>query len=300
MLREKWVRRNMCRKFTTRYCSRNGGGDSDDETIIVRFVCLNTSGKKLRTEPGSSSLRCGGKAKTEQRQESGSSGKTLLGPRSTTENRKESKTNPLATHSRRRKNQDYRPREHLTESEVERLISAALKEGHKRRQDRTQGRHGGDHSLRNALMILVAYRHAFRPGELVRLRWDDIDWQTQTLCCRRLKNGIDSVHPLSTRVLKFLRRLKNGGEPSRYVFMSERGSPITTDMFRKLVQRLGEAAGFDFALHPHMLRHSAGHVLVSKGVPIRSLQLFMGHKQIQNTTKYAQLSPNPFKNFWKD
>jgi type 1 fimbriae regulatory protein FimB/type 1 fimbriae regulatory protein FimE len=53
-------------------------------------------------------------------------------------------------------------------------------------------------------------------------------------------------------------------------------------------------------LHPHMLRHSAGHVLVSKGVPIRALQLFIGHKQIQNTTKYAQLSPNPFKNFWKD
>jgi len=148
-------------------------------------------------------------------------------------------------------------------------------------------------------MVLLAYRHAFRPGELVRLRWDDIDWNTQTLHCRRLKNGIDSVHPLSTRELKFLRRLKKEQTPSRYLFMSERGSPITTDMFRKLVQRLGEVAGFDFALHPHMLRHSAGHVLVSKGVPIRALQLFMGHKQIQNTTKYAQLSQIHSRTFGK-
>jgi integrase len=224
----------------------------------------------------------------------------MLEPRSTTENRKEAKTEPSRSTPRRLRNQDYRPREYLAESEVERVISAALKEGHKRRQNRTQGRHQGDHSLRNATMVLVAYRHAFRPGELCRLRWDDIDWQTGTLHCRRLKNGIDSVHPLSTRELKFLRRLKKEQEPSRYVFMSERGSPITTDSFLKLVRRLGEAAGFDFALHPHMLRHSAGHVLVSKGVPIRALQLFIGHKQIQNTTKYAQLSPNPFKNFWKD
>jgi len=134
----------------------------------------------------------------------------------------------------------------------------------------------------------------------VRLRWDDIDWQTGTLHCRRLKNGIDSVHPLGTRELKFLRRLNKEQEPSRYIFMSERGSPITTDSFLKLVRRLGVAARFESPLHGHMLRHSAGHVLVSKGVPIRALQLFMGHRQIQNTTKYAQLSPNPFKNFWKD
>ena len=136
-------------------------------------------------------------------------------PRSITENRKEARTDPSPTLPRRLKNQDYRPREYLSEAEVERLISAALKEGHKRRQNRSQGRHQGDHSLRNATMVLVAYRHAFRPGELVRLRWDDIDWQTQTLHCRRLKNGIDSVHPLSTRELKFLRRLKKEQEPRR-------------------------------------------------------------------------------------
>src|SRR6266566_2241297 len=114
-------------------------------------------------------------------------------PRLKTENRKEVKTAPRQVTPRntprRLRNQDYRPREYLSESEVERLISAALKEGHRRRQNRSQGRQNGEHSLRNATMILMGYRHAFRPGELVRLRWDDIDWQTGTLHCRRLKNG---------------------------------------------------------------------------------------------------------------
>jgi type 1 fimbriae regulatory protein FimE len=229
-------------------------------------------------------------------------------PRWNTENRKELETdhsdptpqNAARNLPRRLRNEDYRPREFLAEKEVEKLISEALREGHRRRQNGKQGRQNGTHALRNALMVLICYRHAFRAGELCRLRWDDIDWQISTLHCRRSKNGIDSVHPLTTRELKFLRRLKKEQEPSRYIFMSERGSPITTSSFLKLVRRLGEACKFDFPLHSHMLRHSTGHILISREVPIRSLQLFMGHRQIQNTTKYAQLSPNPFKNFWKD
>jgi type 1 fimbriae regulatory protein FimE len=222
-------------------------------------------------------------------------------PRSNTENRKEVQNHPRQSTARstprRLRNEDYRPREFLSEAEVERLISAALKEGHRRRQNQSQGRHGGVHSLRNATMILLCFKNALRTGELVRLRWDDIDWQTGTLHCRRLKNGIDSVHPLGTRELKFLKRLKKEQEPSRYMFLSERGSPITTSSFLKLIRRLGEAAGFDFPLHGHMLRHSAGHVLISKGVSIRALGLFMGHRQIPKHNEVRPTKPESFQRF---
>ncbi len=62
---------------------------------------------------------------------------------------------------RRPPNADLRTREHLTEVEVERLMDAARKNrwGH-----------------RDATMVLVAYRHGFRPAELVDLRWDQIDF----------------------------------------------------------------------------------------------------------------------------
>jgi integrase len=85
-----------------------------------------------------------------------------------------------------------RSREYLTDREVERLIEAAK-----------QNRSGH----RDATAILVAYRHGLRASELVALRWDDIDLATGRLHVRRAKSGDASVHPLSARESRALRKL---------------------------------------------------------------------------------------------
>jgi hypothetical protein len=84
---------------------------------------------------------------------------------------------------KRARNADVRPREYLTPKEVEKLIKAA----------RARGRYGS----RDGLAILVAYRHGLRASELAGLRWDQVDFDHGLLHVRRLKNGMDSVHPLS-------------------------------------------------------------------------------------------------------
>ena len=86
-----------------------------------------------------------------------------------------------------------RPREYLTEREVEKLIEAA--------KDNRQGH-------RDATAILIAYRHGLRASELVALRWDDIDFTTGKLHVRRAKGGTASVHPIGARSLRALRRLQ--------------------------------------------------------------------------------------------
>ncbi len=53
-------------------------------------------------------------------------------------------------------------------------------------------------------------------------------------------------------------------------------------------------------VHPHMLRHACGFALANQGVDTRSLQAYLGHRHIQNTVRYAELSPGRFKNFWRD
>jgi type 1 fimbriae regulatory protein FimB/type 1 fimbriae regulatory protein FimE len=69
----------------------------------------------------------------------------------------------------------YRPREYLTEREIERLMKAA----------------GGNRwGHRDATAILIAYRHGLRASELVALRWDDIDLTTGRLHVRRAKGGL--------------------------------------------------------------------------------------------------------------
>ncbi|MGB8488707.1 MAG: tyrosine-type recombinase/integrase, partial [Xanthobacteraceae bacterium] len=110
-----------------------------------------------------------------------------------------------------------------------------------------------------------------------------------------------SIHPLSGRELRALRRLKRDQDPaSPFMFTSERGSPFTTAGFRKMVARLGVAARFDFPVHPHMLRHACGYKLANDGVDTRSLQAYLGHKNIQHTVRYTELAPTRFKHFWRD
>ena len=100
---------------------------------------------------------------------------------------------------KRRRNAEVRSREYLTDAEVNRLISAA-------------GENRNGH--RDATMILVAYRHGLRAGELVTLRWDAVDFAHGRLHVSRLKGSAESVHPLSGRELRALRRLKREQDPA--------------------------------------------------------------------------------------
>jgi site-specific recombinase XerD len=112
--------------------------------------------------------------------------------------------------------------------------------------------------------------------------------------------AVPSVHPLGGVELRALRRLQREQEDSRYVFLSERGAPMGPPGFRRMVARLGVAAKIPFQVHPHMLRHGCGYKLANQGVDTRSLQHYLGHKNIQHTVRYSELSPNRFKDFWRD
>jgi integrase len=187
---------------------------------------------------------------------------------------------------RRAQNSTRRPREYLTAKEVTLLMGAA----------RERGRYGH----RDATMILVGYRHGLRPGELCALRWDQVDLGNDLLHVRRLKNGTPSVHPMGGIEIRALRRLKREGAQSRYVFTTERLAPTTAAGFRKMLSRIGEAAKFPFPVHPHMLRHACGYKLANDGQDTRALQHYLGHKNIQHTVRYTELSAERFKSFWED
>jgi len=183
-------------------------------------------------------------------------------------------------------NRDLRTREYLTEAEVERLMAAARKNrwGH-----------------RDATMVLVAYRHGLRAAELVDLRWEQVDFKSATLHVRRVKKGTPSTHPIPGDELRALRRLQREQVPkSPFVFTSERGAPFTTAGFARMVERAGTEAKLGFKAHPHMLRHACGYALANKGHDTRALQAYLGHRNIQHTVRYTELSPTRFKDFWRN
>lgn len=187
---------------------------------------------------------------------------------------------------KRIKNIKRRPREYLTPNEIEKILTAA----------KQVGRYG----QRDATMILIAYRHGFRPSELIALKWSQIDLKQGLLHVNRLKNGITSTHPLFGPELRALRIIKRDYPDSEYVFMTERKSPITGSTFGKIVVRAGRKAKLSMPIHPHMLRHSTGFKLANDGQDTRSIQHYLGHKNIQHTVRYTEISPVRFKGFWKD
>ena len=149
-------------------------------------------------------------------------------------------------------------------------------------------------------MILVVYRHGLRASEVVNLQWEQIDWDSATLHVHRVKNGKPSTHPIRGDELRALRRLKREAPKAPFVFVSERGGPFTTDSFNWVVKRAGQKAGLPFQVHAHMLRHAAGYKLAGDGHDTRSIQDYLGHKNIQDTVRYTELSPTRFKDFWRD
>jgi integrase len=186
---------------------------------------------------------------------------------------------------RRPKNADMRSREYLTEAEIEKLIKAAK---------------GNRWGQRDATMVLVAYRHGLRVSELCNLGWDDVDFAKGTLHVTRLKKGSEATHPIRGDELRALRELQREQEPkSPFIFTSERGAPFGKTGFARMIERLGKEAGIAFKVHPHMLRHACGYTLANKGVDTRSLQAYLGHKNIQHTVRYTELSRTRFKDFWR-
>ena len=187
---------------------------------------------------------------------------------------------------RRLPNEKLRTREYLTEAEVEELTAKAK---------------GIRHGHRDATMILVAYRHGLRASELIDLRWEQVDFKTATLHVRRVKRGTPGTHPVHGDELRALRRLqREQAARSPFVFTSERGAPFSTAGFARTVERTGVEAKLGSKARPHMLRHACGYALANRGHDTRALQAYLGHRNIQHTVRYTELSPTRFKDFWRN
>ena len=145
----------------------------------------------------------------------------------------------------------------------------------------------------------MMFRHGLRVSEAVDLKWEQIDFGKARIHVSRIKGGNDSVHFLEGDELRALRRLKRECEVNRFVYVSERGGPLTRSTVNKLVERAGRRAKLEFPVHPHMLRHACGFALADKGLDTRLIQDYLGHKSITHTVRYTQLASERFRSIWK-
>jgi type 1 fimbriae regulatory protein FimB len=187
-----------------------------------------------------------------------------------------------------------RSREYLTPDEVSKLLAASRNPEHSRNPER-------DYCL-----LLLMFRHGLRTSEACQLRLSDIDLNQKILHVRRLKNGKSTTHPLYNGEVKAVKdwlaaRQEMTTETPTLgsgdtLFISERRGPLSRATVWVLIQKYATAAGLSaLEIHPHMLRHSCGYNLANRGADTRLIQDYLGHRQIQHTVKYTELSSRRFE-----
>lgn len=140
-------------------------------------------------------------------------------------------------------------------------------------------------------LVSLALLTAMRYGELVGLRWDDIDFERNSLTLHETKNGDRRVVPLIPAAATILKQLPNyASSPTALVFKSERlnsrkGTVSIRNAFEKAL-KAAEIDGFRF----HDLRHTAASYLAMSGATQGELMAILGHRSPHMTRRYAHYS----------
>ena len=148
-------------------------------------------------------------------------------------------------------------------------------------------------SARDYAMLLLAYRHGLRASELCNITMENIDLEAGNIRCQRGKGSISNWQQLAKDEVKAVSTWlkKRPKTATAYLFISRKGKAISRSQFFRIIQFIGQKAGLSKEkCHPHILKHSVGTHLANAGMPVQVIQQRLGHRNIQNTMKYLQVS----------
>lgn len=215
-------------------------------------------------------------------------------------------SNP-ATHADRRREPDASPLAFYSPEQVEALARALADGAH-----RDPGRPALSPSeidararedAQDAELIRVAAYAGLRRGELVALRWRDVDFAGRKIVVRRALSAEIELKstksrrargvPLPDQAATALDRLSRRGEftdQDDYVFVSRFGRRLDPSALRRRFERARNAAGLE-PLRFHDLRHTYGSLLVAGGIDLPSVKAAMGHSHLSTTERYLHARP---------
>ncbi len=148
-------------------------------------------------------------------------------------------------------------------------------------------------SVRDFVMILLAYRHGLRASEVCNITRQNIDLDAGNIRCERGKGSISNWQALGDDEVRALRAWlrKRPDSDTDFVFISQKGTPVSRSQFFRTFRELAHAIGLPpEKAHPHVLKHSIGTHLANSGVPVQVIQTRLGHRNVSNTMVYLSIS----------
>ena len=156
--------------------------------------------------------------------------------------------------------------------------------------------------IRNELIALMLYRHGLRESELCNLKLENLNLDESKIFIKRAKGSTSLMHNIEGDELRLIRRYLSTRKDKTslnipFFFVSDRGSQFSRFSIIKIIESCYKNAKLR-KITPHMLRHGCGYYLANKGIELRVIQDYLGHKNVNNTVKYTHLSGNQFKGLW--
>ncbi len=151
------------------------------------------------------------------------------------------------------------------------------------------------------MLLMLTYSGGLRLSEVIQLKVSDIDSQRMMIRVHQGKGCKDRYTVLSKRLLEELRSYWKLFRPSHWLFPGQRGSrPINPTCAQKAFTATKRLAGIKKQGGIHMLRHAFATHLLESNVDVRTIQKLMGHKYMETTARYMQVTqqrleatPNP-------
>lgn len=136
-------------------------------------------------------------------------------------------------------------------------------------------------------IIVTALNTGMRKGEILRLKWENVDFKNGHIVVVETKNGEIRNIPMNKRLTTILKNVKDKAPSSEYVFCRD-GKPYG-DVKTGWWKALKESGIENFRFHD--MRHTFGSRLGMAGVDIKTIQELMGHKDIKMTMRYSHPTP---------
>jgi site-specific recombinase XerD len=143
-------------------------------------------------------------------------------------------------------------------------------------------------------LLMVLYGTGMRRSEVARLKIADIDSQRMVIHVVDGKGHKDRDLPLSPALLETLRAYWRWLKPRTYLFPSrmhrDHEQPITDKIVWRACTEAAKRAGIRKPASPHLIRHSWATHLLEAGTDLRTIQLLLGHEDLEVTARYLHVS----------